>query len=154
VTTKPDHRGEHEGNRHTIVQGMPVAGFTCGDFARVLFSFAHEAMGAGFASGIPCALCLSRATSGKDSGISCRGNASLRALAKQSSFALEKCWIASSLSLPRNDAKVGKRVSRDDTRRQVCPQTIPDTKLTRKSIGRQAEPFDLTFKSVQTASIV
>jgi hypothetical protein len=24
VTTKPDHRGEHEGNRKTIVQGMPV----------------------------------------------------------------------------------------------------------------------------------
>jgi hypothetical protein len=38
VTKRPDHRGEREGNRKTIAQGMPVAGFTCSDFARVLFS--------------------------------------------------------------------------------------------------------------------
>src|SRR3984957_8531880 len=38
VTKRPDHRGEREGNRKTIAQGMPVAGSTCSDFARVLFS--------------------------------------------------------------------------------------------------------------------
>src|SRR6476646_5809550 len=33
---------------------------TCGDFARVLFVFAHEAAGAQSASGFPCALCSLR----------------------------------------------------------------------------------------------
>jgi hypothetical protein len=47
VSKKPDRRGEHEGNRSTVAQGMPVAGFTCSDFARVLLSFAREAMGCG-----------------------------------------------------------------------------------------------------------
>jgi hypothetical protein len=31
----------------TVAQGMPVAGFTCSDFARVFLSFAREAMGCG-----------------------------------------------------------------------------------------------------------
>src|SRR5439155_9685765 len=48
VTNKPDHRGEHEGNRKTIARGMPgLLRCTCGDYARVLTShFAREAMGA------------------------------------------------------------------------------------------------------------
>jgi hypothetical protein len=47
VTNKPDHRGEHEGNRKTIARGMP-GDFRCdrGDYARVLFYFAREAAGA------------------------------------------------------------------------------------------------------------
>jgi hypothetical protein len=53
----PAHQEEHEGNRKTIAQGMPaLAVRTCGDYARVLFSFAHEAAGASDAPGIPCAL--------------------------------------------------------------------------------------------------
>src|SRR2546429_6882681 len=48
VTNKPDHRGEHEGNRKTIARGMPgLLRCTCGDYTRVLTShFAREASGA------------------------------------------------------------------------------------------------------------
>jgi hypothetical protein len=43
VTRKPDHRGEHEGNRKTIAQGMPeCSGEPVDDFVLSL----HETMGA------------------------------------------------------------------------------------------------------------
>ncbi len=44
----------------TIAQGVPDPGSTCGDYARVLFKFAREAVGASFVPGIPCALCFLR----------------------------------------------------------------------------------------------
>ena len=47
VATKPGHRGDHEVSRKTIARGMP--GYfrcTCGDYARVPFHIAREAMGA------------------------------------------------------------------------------------------------------------
>jgi hypothetical protein len=47
VSSKPGHRGEREVSRKNIARGMP-GDFRCdrGDYARVLFSFAHEAAGA------------------------------------------------------------------------------------------------------------
>jgi hypothetical protein len=43
VTRKPDHRGEHEGNRKTIAQGMlECSGEPVDDFVLSL----HETMGA------------------------------------------------------------------------------------------------------------
>ena len=50
VAKKPDHRGEHEGNRKTIARGMPgVSGVTV---AHLRLVFAAGAS----APGIPCAL--------------------------------------------------------------------------------------------------
>jgi hypothetical protein len=47
VSNKHGHRGEHEVSRKTIARGMPgLLRCTCGDYARVLFSFAREATGA------------------------------------------------------------------------------------------------------------
>src|SRR5258706_10000964 len=47
VTTKPGHRGEREVSRKTIACGNAGRSWwTCGDYARVLFSFAREAAGA------------------------------------------------------------------------------------------------------------
>jgi len=47
VSNKPGHRGEREVSRKTIARGMP-GDFRCdrSDYARVLFYFAREAMGA------------------------------------------------------------------------------------------------------------
>jgi hypothetical protein len=40
VTKKPDHRGEHEGDRKTIARGMPgESGVTVVDLLAVLFIF-------------------------------------------------------------------------------------------------------------------
>jgi len=45
--TSPEHRGEHEAAVKTIAQGRPGrSGQTCGEFARVVFSFPREAAGA------------------------------------------------------------------------------------------------------------
>ena len=56
MSNKPGHRGEHEVSRKTIARGMPgLLRRTCGDYARVLFTFAREAAGA-LGTGIPCAL--------------------------------------------------------------------------------------------------
>jgi hypothetical protein len=53
-TTKPGLRGEHEGNRNTIVQGMSDCfRRTCGDYARMLLSFAYEATGAALHPAFP-----------------------------------------------------------------------------------------------------
>jgi hypothetical protein len=53
VTTKPGHRGEHEGNRKTIVQGMPVeTGEPVEDYRIFLRPRVHRT------PGIPCALFL------------------------------------------------------------------------------------------------
>jgi hypothetical protein len=47
VSNKRGHRGEREVSRKTIARGMPgLLRCTCGDYARVLFSFAREAAGA------------------------------------------------------------------------------------------------------------
>jgi hypothetical protein len=46
VANKPGHRGERGAAVNTIAQGMPTFWLTCSDVARVLLSFAHEAMGA------------------------------------------------------------------------------------------------------------
>src|SRR6266403_1499371 len=47
VSSKPGHRGEREVSRKAIARGMPgLLRCTCGDYARVLFSFAREAAGA------------------------------------------------------------------------------------------------------------
>ena len=54
---KPGPREEHEGNRKTIVQGMPSCfGVPVVTKACVLSFFAHKAAGAAKAPGIPCAL--------------------------------------------------------------------------------------------------
>ena len=46
VANKPGHQGEREGNRNTIVQGMPGRfRCTCGDY-RVLTTFCTRAAGA------------------------------------------------------------------------------------------------------------
>jgi hypothetical protein len=51
VTRKPDHRGEHEGNRKTIARGMPgKTGVT------VVTTLSHARLRAHPAPGIPCAL--------------------------------------------------------------------------------------------------
>src|SRR5580698_5663764 len=51
VTTKPGHQGEHEGNRKTIVQGMPVeTGEPVEDYRIFLRPRVHRT------PGIPCAL--------------------------------------------------------------------------------------------------
>jgi hypothetical protein len=56
VTRKPDHRGEHEGNRKTIARGMPgKTGVTVVTTLVCFIYFAREAAGA-LAPGIPCAL--------------------------------------------------------------------------------------------------
>ncbi len=53
VTTKPGHRGEHEGNRKTIVQGMPVeTGEPVADYRILCGPRVHRT------PGIPCALLL------------------------------------------------------------------------------------------------
>ena len=43
---------------NTIAQGMSVQRLTCSDYASVLFTFAHWAMGVAETPGIPCALCF------------------------------------------------------------------------------------------------
>jgi hypothetical protein len=57
VTTKPDHRGEHEGNRKTFARGRPgcsaVPVVTCWCAS----SSCAPGCGCGFAPGFPCALC-------------------------------------------------------------------------------------------------
>jgi hypothetical protein len=56
VTTRPVHRGEHEINRNTIVQGMPDRfRRACGDYTRML-SILHTRLRVRRAPGIPCAL--------------------------------------------------------------------------------------------------
>src|SRR4051794_19613587 len=56
VTTKPDHRGELEGNRKTIARGMPgVSGVTVVTML-VCFFILHARLRAHRAPGIPCAL--------------------------------------------------------------------------------------------------
>ena len=56
VTTKPDHRGEPEGNRKTIARGMPgVSGVTVVTML-VCFFILHARLRAHRAPGIPCAL--------------------------------------------------------------------------------------------------
>ena len=51
MTTKPGHWGEHEGNRKTIVQGMPVeTGEPVEDYRIFLRPRVHRT------PGIPCAL--------------------------------------------------------------------------------------------------
>jgi hypothetical protein len=48
VATKPGHRGEREGNRKTIAQGMPVIRLSSVvTTSRVLFPSAREAVGVG-----------------------------------------------------------------------------------------------------------
>src|SRR4051812_32531557 len=60
VTTKPDHRGELEGNRKTIARGMPgVSGVTVVTML-VCFFILHARLRAHRAPGIPCALCYFR----------------------------------------------------------------------------------------------
>src|SRR5260370_22174111 len=47
VTTRIRRRGEHDISRKTIARGMPgLFRCTCGDYARVPFHIAREAMGA------------------------------------------------------------------------------------------------------------
>jgi hypothetical protein len=76
---KPGLRGEHEGNRKTIAQGMPV------DFGEpvvttlVCFFHLHARLWVRRASGIPCALFAWRARSEHQPGRgSRRGNTLLR----------------------------------------------------------------------------
>src|ERR1700744_4716039 len=53
VTTKPGHRGEHEGNRKAIAQGMPVeTGEPVEDYPHFVRPRVHRT------PGIPCALLL------------------------------------------------------------------------------------------------
>jgi hypothetical protein len=57
VTTSPVPRGARRKPLKPIAQGRPDRDRrTCGDYARMLFSFAYEAAGAPVAPGIPCAL--------------------------------------------------------------------------------------------------
>jgi hypothetical protein len=56
VANKPGHQGEHEAAVNTIAQGMSMLRLTRGELARVLSTFAYEAMGAAETPGIPCAL--------------------------------------------------------------------------------------------------
>src|ERR1700733_21173 len=57
VTTRPDHQGEHEGNRKTIRAGKAgVAGQTCGDLL-VCFFLLHARLRVRLASGFPRSLC-------------------------------------------------------------------------------------------------
>jgi hypothetical protein len=76
---KPGPREEREGNRKTIAQGMPSCfGVPVVTKACVLSSFAHKAVGAAEAPGIPCALFLrvvgqtTRARSRRGSVNSCK----------------------------------------------------------------------------------
>jgi hypothetical protein len=57
VTTKPDHRGEHEGNRKTIARGMPgETGVTVVTVTAGVAFFLPARLRAHWAPGIPCAL--------------------------------------------------------------------------------------------------
>jgi hypothetical protein len=50
---KPDHRGEHEGNRNTIAQGMPGQPVNLWRIACVLLIFARKAAGASMHPAFP-----------------------------------------------------------------------------------------------------
>jgi hypothetical protein len=57
VTTKPGHRGEHEGNRKTIARGMPGdSGVTVVTVTAGVAFFLPARLRARWAPGIPCAL--------------------------------------------------------------------------------------------------
>jgi hypothetical protein len=55
-TTKPGLRGEHEGNRKTIAQGMPDDGVVPVVTTLVCFFHLHARLRVHVAPGIPCAL--------------------------------------------------------------------------------------------------
>jgi hypothetical protein len=80
VSTKPDHRGEHEGNRKTIARGMPgdsgvTVVTTTGEH---LYPFLPTRLRAHRAPGIPCALYLEgKEFSSKTSGAASREIAKL-----------------------------------------------------------------------------
>src|SRR5258706_11051046 len=77
VSNKPGHRGEREVSRKTIARGMPgLLRCTCGDYARVLFSFAREAAGASCARHSLRPLFSERQNDLHNSGDQRRGNES------------------------------------------------------------------------------
>src|SRR5215831_3757239 len=86
----PEHRGEHGAAEKTIAQGVPACRRTCGEFARLLFPFANEAMGAARRPAFPAPSSIEDAMLSRTrTQQSRRGNAelcqsSLRAKAKQS----------------------------------------------------------------------
>jgi hypothetical protein len=53
VAKEPGYRGEHEVNRKPSRRECRIVRRTCGDFACVLFSFAHKAAGAIVAPAFP-----------------------------------------------------------------------------------------------------
>src|SRR5579872_556412 len=73
----PIHQGEHEVSRKPSRGECRMMRRTCGDYACVLFTFAHKAAGANRAPGIPCALHDPRAFVFKNPGASRGGNAEL-----------------------------------------------------------------------------
>ena len=75
---KPGPRGEHEGNRNTIVQGMPGRfRCTCGRLP-CAFYLLHTGLRVLRAPGIPCAFSLKVSEDSQTSGASCRGNIFVR----------------------------------------------------------------------------
>src|SRR3954465_4783331 len=56
VTNKPDHRGDHEGNRKTIARGMPGCSGEPVVTTSCAFYFLHARLRVHRAPGIPCAL--------------------------------------------------------------------------------------------------
>jgi hypothetical protein len=75
VTNKPDHQGEREISRNTIVQGMPDRFGEPVVTTLVCFFNSHTRLRARQAPGIPCALCILRDTDFTQLGrVSRRGN--------------------------------------------------------------------------------
>jgi hypothetical protein len=56
AATKPDRRGEHEGNRNTIAQGMPEIPVNLWWTYLRAFYFLHAELRVQPAPGIPCLL--------------------------------------------------------------------------------------------------
>src|SRR3954465_15714464 len=56
VTNKPDHRGDHEGNRKTIARGMPGCSGEPVVTTSCAFLLLHARLRVQRAPGIPCAL--------------------------------------------------------------------------------------------------
>jgi hypothetical protein len=104
VTQKPVSPGRTRYKPLTPLRGeCRCFGFTCSDFAGVLLIFAHWAMGAAQAPGIPCALSFRGRTFCNNSGaVGVAGMlcvvyviARSRATKQSGTIAMERFWIAS-----------------------------------------------------------
>jgi hypothetical protein len=100
VAKEPGHRGEHEGNRKTIVQGMPVeTGEPVADYRILCGPRVHRT------PGIPCALLLLGRMILQNSDAVCRENENvcLTVIARSTCDEAIQSFFAASGLLRRND---------------------------------------------------